>query len=554
MDSPAVTIIRRNLSNDIISLNENDEGIFEDIDAFVELCEENQTVEDIFLHPYTDPDVDASRRYAFWDKAAVGIGKLQALRQLTLYMHDEEEHGLDWDWEILARTLLHLQRGIQVVMEVHDHTPLWDTEALPAFAGAIHGQVMITGFSTGDGSFPFRFLNILCSTLLTLPALENVEFHGIDYHGTDEGQYLEGMVELLQSPTLRVVKFRSVSFPLSLSGAVAEALKEESEITDLHFVGCSFSRGGGGGEGGGAVIVRALKTNTALKCLDFHDCDCEANEHFYEVLVAALLSNSTMQKLALPTPNGSAGSCSWLTPLFLALQVNNGLKELLFSGKFLIDEKLSTAMRLGLGKNSTLESLRLWDIHSGDNDTALWLQALSFIRTNRALKTLEMDFEDDMMKSDATAFGLEIVAALCENESLETLLMARKDPELEDYLVLLAAIPPNTTLKSLRLHPSHNEDFYADEDETEYLILVLEKNYGLEELPELHHGEGDICSILRLNRAGRRYLVQDGSSISKGVDVLSRVNDDINSVFLHLLENPRLCDRSAVETASIGNI
>jgi hypothetical protein len=60
-------------------------------------------------------------------------------------------------------------------------------------------------------------------------------------------------------------------------------------------------------------------------------------------------------------------------------------------------------------------------------------------------------------------------------------------------------------------------------------------------------GEGDILSIFQLNRAGRRYLVQDGSSISKGVDVLSGVSNDINSVFLHLLENPRLCDRSAVE-------
>jgi hypothetical protein len=49
--------------------------------------------------------------------------------------------------------------------------------------------------------------------------------------------------------------------------------------------------------------------------------------------------------------------------------------------------------------------------------------------------------------------------------------------------------------------------------------------------------------------------VQDGSSISKGVDVLSGVSNDINSVFLHLLENPRLCDRSAVEMSrSIGNI
>jgi hypothetical protein len=52
---------------------------------------------------------------------------------------------------------------------------------------------------------------------------------------------------------------------------------------------------------------------------------------------------------------------------------------------------------------------------------------------------------------------------------------------------------------------------------------------------------------LRLNEAGRQYLVKYGSSISKGVDVLSAVSDDINCLFLHLLENPRLCDRGAVE-------
>jgi hypothetical protein len=58
---------------------------------------------------------------------------------------------------------------------------------------------------------------------------------------------------------------------------------------------------------------------------------------------------------------------------------------------------------------------------------------------------------------------------------------------------------------------------------------------------------GDVGAILRLNAAGRRYLVQDGFSISKGIEVLSAVSNEINYVFLHLLENPRLCDRSAVE-------
>jgi hypothetical protein len=81
------------------------------------------------------------------------------------------------------------------------------------------------------------------------------------------------------------------------------------------------------------------------------------------------------------------------------------------------------------------------------------------------------------------------------------------------------------------------------------MTLLLKKNYALESLPDVILGgpAGDIGAILRLNGAGRRYLVEDGSSVSKGVQVLSRVNDDINCVFLHLLENPRLCDPHAGE-------
>jgi hypothetical protein len=57
-------------------------------------------------------------------------------------------------------------------------------------------------------------------------------------------------------------------------------------------------------------------------------------------------------------------------------------------------------------------------------------------------------------------------------------------------------------------------------------------------------------AILRLNGAGRRYLIEDGSSISKGVDVLSAVNDDIDCVFLHLLENPGLCNRRGFDATT----
>jgi hypothetical protein len=65
---------------------------------------------------------------------------------------------------------------------------------------------------------------------------------------------------------------------------------------------------------------------------------------------------------------------------------------------------------------------------------------------------------------------------------------------------------------------------------------------------ELENEAGDMGAMLRLNEAGRRYLVQDGSSISKGVEVLCDGSNEINCVFLHLLENPTLCDTSAGES------
>jgi hypothetical protein len=64
----------------------------------------------------------------------------------------------------------------------------------------------------------------------------------------------------------------------------------------------------------------------------------------------------------------------------------------------------------------------------------------------------------------------------------------------------------------------------------------------------------DVSPILRLIEADHRYLDQNGSSVSKGVEVLSSVTNDINCIFLHLLETPRRCDRRVVEMVAAGQI
>jgi hypothetical protein len=119
--------------------------------------------------------------------------------------------------------------------------------------------------------------------------------------------------------------------------------------------------------------------------------------------------------------------------------------------------------------------------------------------------------------------------------------------KFKELLAIVSALKRNTTLKTFGFQ--HYKNLYLTNDEMNQLVPILMKNYGLECLgPDLSSADdGTFKAILRLNGAGRRYLIEDGSSISKGVDVLSAVNDDINCVFLHLLENPGLCNRRAVD-------
>jgi hypothetical protein len=232
-----VDSIREVLSRPRIHLDKLEDvaGIFDHVDAFVNMSRDNESVEEVVLVPFTDPDDDTSgtHRYAIWHKIAEGIGNLQELREIIIMdatFVDDEGGTRVPDWEIFACILRRLRRGIELRID-DDAPPLWDTAALLVFARAIRGHDMITGFSTGDG---FYCLDILCSALLTLPALAYVSFEHSDGQGPEEGQSLESMVKLLQSPTLRLVEFFNVVFTNTLSQAVAKALKERSEITDLH--------------------------------------------------------------------------------------------------------------------------------------------------------------------------------------------------------------------------------------------------------------------------------------------------------------------------------
>jgi hypothetical protein len=267
------------------------------------------------------------------------------------------------------------------------------------------------------------------------------------------------------------------------------------------------------------------------------------DQALFDAPATALPSNSTLRRLELQWQERNDNA--HVPPVFMALGKNTGMKTLNVDVHDLMNESLCTALRDGLGMNTTLESLELNHVYLTDDNSDLWCEAFSFFRINIALKSLVVT------QSSASAFRTYIVAMLEDNASLESIsiLGCWIGFTAEKYIALITALQHNTKLKSIVLKDC-STFLLLTVDEDKEMAVVLQKNYALESLPDINQG-GDVGAILRLNRAGRRYLVQDGSSISKGVEVLMSVRNKVNCVFLHLLENPRLCDRSAVEeTAS----
>jgi hypothetical protein len=216
-------------------------------------------------------------------------------------------------------------------------------------------------------------------------------------------------------------------------------------------------------------------------------------------------------------------------------------------------DELCEAIRNGLAKNSSLKELSLDNIVPSDDDGAISARnAVSFLRTNSTLKSLTVSFAPTKNESYVSAFRLEAVEML--NAFLESLTIIENNGsciQVEELFALVSALQLDTTLKTLGFQSSFKSLCLTD-DEANQLVSILMKNYGLECLvPGIScTNDGTVNAILMLNAAGRWYLINDGFSISKGVDVLSAVSDEIDCSFLHLLENPSLCDRRAVDTTT----
>jgi hypothetical protein len=358
--------------------------------------------------------------------------------------------------------------------------PIEGAEEMLAFARAIQEHPAITEFDTSRGGFSFENTATLCSALTTLPNLECAVVRQ-QRLGREEG------VPTFKSPEsitefLRAPSLRVVEFR-NFCFTSSLCLATAMALRQGSSITSLVLDECSFPEGGSEQIASALEENATLITFEITPFRNSIHQAFYDAMAASLLSNSTLQELSIRYPGATDPTSVCLQSLLLALGMNKTLRKLHVSELSSVAESLIPALHEGLGKNSTLEILELIHI-------AHVIQ---------------------------TSFHIAAIEALQLNKTLKTLCICYDTQNLTD-------------------------------DEAKHLTSIVKKNYRLESLPELDSSDvrmGDLHSILRLNEAGRRYLLDGhGSVVSKGVGVLSTVCDDLNSVFLHLLENPSLCNRS----------
>jgi hypothetical protein len=178
-----------------------------------------------------------------------------------------------------------------------------------------------------------------------------------------------------------------------------------------------------------------------------------------------------------------------------------------------------------------------------DFQVALWCRTLPSLRDNTTLKSLVIKAYDGFKHPDVSAFCIDTAFMLRDNNSLEVLNINTNGIGSDVYFTALESLQMNTTLKTLCLHPKL--DTISDDGKIKHLISLVKKNYGLESLDEgliARDTTGELGTVLRLNQAGRRYLIEDVAPVAKGVEVLVAARDDLGCLFYHLLENPLLCD------------
>ena len=342
----------------------------------------------------------------------------------------------------------------------------------------------------------------------------------------------------MRHPKLESLEFIEVIISVALGEMIGHAIERNiTGLTSLLFFSCSMT------DEAACRIAQALRTNRTLTRFALNQFNLKGtNTSLSHHLQASLFENNILEYLNMrgcQLQFASSKPSRWpLRPLIEVLAVNRSLKTLILPAT-VWTPALGYCFCQSMSQNTSLQSLSVTG--SGMTDVA-WRNMLPFLANNKTLRSFCLD-ENDLSPHCV----IEAVRMLETNETLETLSISSLHVTSATLVECVSLLRNNHTIKRLTIAQSSME--FLTSLQFKKMQEAIVDNFVLEELPDLYEVElmldGDALEMIRcildLNKAGRRYIMDDPTARDKGVQVLATVANSLGHLYYHLRENPFLC-------------
>ena len=313
------------------------------------------------------------------------------------------------------------------------------------------------------------------------------------------------------------------------------------------------------------LIVRTIMELPCVRLFMLKDKDCDE----YVTMINHDDDDESLS-YGYPLPHLWVDFCNPHAPSSLILEElerNQTLTDVTLIGLRLDDVSCTSVSRILQGHRS----IKYLSLHSHNesltmkDENKLWLlPMLSNKQLTPSLEKFELKnfrFHSSKLLKEAYNRVLDLVS---HNTTLKELIIPFCKDHLgyHEFIQYVSMLKPNSTLETLHL----TDSITLSVEQYTNFVVIAKLNYGVSNYctvfykpsaiintsaPSYYshrvefHDTKVLNAICKLNKAGRKYLLDDQPCHVKGMNVLIAVRDDLHALYLHLLENPNLCKLGA---------
>lgn len=445
-------------------------------------------------------------------QAMAFVSRLEGIETIYQDVHDE---GIEESFEFFKSPLYAQIQNLTLRCDIEERNYMNE------LCAAIQQHPNIQGVKTEWGEYDDHDYNPILSSLVTLPNIKKVD---LDFMGSWNCDLLR---QLVSHPPLQEFRLsKSYHDPRHLSASQLRSIQLglEQRPRPLLKLGLdSFES-----ESMEQYIKTTMETGN-VESVDLSTFKLNFNDAFWARLKDSLANNQfcpTDVNLArCHCPNTVLEGIVLNTTL---LKVSLGLQAWDVTAGQLVSQVISN--------HPTLEVFKLW---CRTISCSNWYSCLSSLR-NSKLQEVGIHGGTDLEKDEL----LKIAEYACEAKSLKRLYLDGVKSSRDYFDCLPKFDQAGIECIGLGTHPSLTEAELGDE-----FLSIAKLNYNIFSYREMFvvllnkpNIKAQLDTIFELNKSGRGYLRDEPNNRKRGVDVLARVSDNIDALYLHLLENPILCN------------